>query len=228
MVLAQKAALLAPFNEVGLTLQDLYRLKISDFAEAYVWLMQLYKYGLIDSNYLQSQAMGRTHSNQILPQFRASITPNGWQQVFKNQQTLNSKKVFIAMQFKWEDELIEKKIKFIEALKIGCAECGYEAEIVSQDHADQITDRIVAEIKASKFVIADFTYNNQGAYYEAGLARGFGKKVIHTVMKGHSDDSNDSRKRLHFDIRQINYLEWDDPSEVSEKIKNRIRAVIED
>ena len=229
VLFAEKAAKLSPFAEVGLELSDIYSLKIATFEECFVWLSQLQDWGHIESIFLKSKrtTIGNKPSNKDIQNFKVSITPAGWASVYERQKTLNSKKVFIAMQFKWGDELMEVKSKFLEAIIEGCRDCGYEADIVSQVHADQITDRIISEIKSAKFVIADFTYNNQGAYYEAGFARGLGKKVIHTVRIGHVDRIDDPQRRLHFDIKQINYLEWSDPLQVRAAIRDRIRAVIE-
>jgi len=40
-----------------------------------------------------------------------------------------------------------------------------------------IADEIMIESKRSKFVIVDFTYNNRGAYFEAGYAQGLGRPI---------------------------------------------------
>jgi len=230
ILIAKKLSTLQPFEHTSISLANIYQLKIADFKEAWIWLSELKSQGLIDSPYFNivKNTQQWRPTNSELDQFKVNITPKGWAKIDFSQSSFNSKRVFIAMQFKWEERLSETKIKFLQALKDGCSDCGYEANIVSQNHSDQITDRIVAEIKSSRFVIADFTYNNQGAYYEAGLARGLGKKVIHTVMRGHTSDKSDPLKRLHFDIQQINYLEWSDPKEVREKIRDRIKAVVEE
>lgn len=226
LVLAEKAQKSAPFSTVALTLKDLYSLKITNFEECFQWLMKLNELGLLDSSSFRT--MGHGFSNEDIEQHEFCLTVDGWQAVQVQQQNANSKKVFIAMQFNWGDGTQNAiRTKYIEAIQAGCADCGYEANIVSQNHTDYITDRIVSEIKMSKFVIADFTFNNQGAYYEAGLARGLGKKVIHTVMNGHTSDATDKFKQLHFDIKQINYIEWSDPIELRSRIADRIRSTIE-
>lgn len=225
--LGEKASTGYPFDEVFLELADIYLLKISGIYEYIEWARQLFYKKLIESQFLDQYIEADKYTNNHLKNFKIKITPLGWQSISDQHSTSGSKKVFIAMKFNWLNAE-DKRVQYLEAIKAGCFECGYEADVVSQEHTDQITDRIVAEIKASKFVIADFTYNNQGVYYEAGLARGFGKKVIHTVMEGHTADTTDEFKKLHFDIRQINYLEWSDPTLLKDKIKNRIKAVIED
>jgi nucleoside 2-deoxyribosyltransferase len=48
-----------------------------------------------------------------------------------------------------------------------------------------IDDRLRVEIRTSRFLIADLTHENRGAYWEAGFAEGDGKPVIYTCRKGH-------------------------------------------
>ncbi len=79
-----------------------------------------------------------------------------------------------------------------------------------------------SQIKSAKCVVADFTYNNRGVYYEAGLARGMGKPVYHLIKKGHTDGQGD--KRLHFDVKQIIYREWETPEEIEDLLFNWIKA----
>jgi nucleoside 2-deoxyribosyltransferase len=47
-------------------------------------------------------------------------------------------------------------------------------------HNEKIDDRIVAEIRRSGLVVADFTGHRGGAYWEAGFAQGLGIPVIRT------------------------------------------------
>lgn len=227
LLLAAKAQKVSPFAEVSLKLRDLYSLKILDLEEAFFWLLQLNKSRLLDSTSFGTMEHG--FSNDQIANHSFTITVLGWQAIHRAQSAQVSTKVFIAMQFKWgSDELNSIRAQYIDAIKLACKDCGYEADIVSQNHTGYITDRIISEIRMSKFVIADFTFNNQGAYYEAGLARGLGKKVIHTVMKGHTKDPDDKFKHLHFDVQQINYMEWSNPAELRGRIADRIRATIEE
>ena len=67
--------------------------------------------------------------------------------------------------------------------------------------------------------MADFTENNAGVYYEAGLPRGLGIKVISTC---HSDFV----KKLHFDTRQYNHVVWSSAAELRSKLNDRIVATV--
>ncbi|MFC1886373.1 hypothetical protein ACFLZM_04890, partial [Thermodesulfobacteriota bacterium] len=66
----------------------------------------------------------------------------------------------------------------------------------------KIDDEIIAQIRRSRFIVADFTGHRGGVYYEAGFAKGLGLEVIWTCNKNDID-------KLHFDIRQYNCIDWD-------------------
>jgi nucleoside 2-deoxyribosyltransferase len=218
-----------PFVEVELFRRDMLLLKIKDNTELYMWLKQLsdnkfitYEEPTTPESMYPGQSSGGIH-NPI--QARVTITPIGWGKVFEKRQSLKSKKVFIAMQFIWpEQEEIRKQ--FVMKVQEACLEQGYKADIVPEHHTEPIMDKIIAGIKESHFVIADFTFNNRGTYFEAGYARALGIPVIHTVMEGHIDDRESDKKRLHFDIQQINYIRWNSPDILKTKLIERIKAVI--
>lgn len=99
---------------------------------------------------------------------------------------------------------------------------GYDPlRIDNKQHNGKIDDEIMASIRASKFVVSDFTGNRGGVYYEAGFAHGFGLPVIFMCRES---DMNE----LHFDIRQYNCIVWspDKLDEARERLKNRILATL--
>ncbi len=154
-----------------------------------------------------------------------SLTFKGWERAEKLISTNNySNKVFVAMGFK--EDLLEAHEK---AIKTACKECGFNSLLISEkEHNEGITDRIIAEIKTSKFMITDFTYNNCGAYFEAGYAQGRGLEVIRTCKKEWFDgeDENGNKNHVHFDINHYNFIIWKDYNDLKEKLINRIRATI--
>jgi hypothetical protein len=91
--------------------------------------------------------------------------------------------------------------------------------IDSKDYIGGITDEIMSEIRKSRFVIADYTGQKSGVYFEAGFALGLGLTVIPTCRA-------DEIKNLHFDIRHLNTLPWNTPSDLADNLAKRIRAVI--
>ncbi len=156
------------------------------------------------------------------------LTTRGWDYL----DSLNSRggvtlQVFVAMWFSQQmEDAYENGI--VPAIK----EAGYEPlRIDRKEHNNKIDDEIIAEIKSSKFLVADFTsgttgHGNDGVhvprggvYYEAGFARGLGLDVISTVR-------SDQVGLVHFDTRQISHVLWKDPPELRKALFNRIIATI--
>jgi len=74
----------------------------------------------------------------------------------------------------------------------------------------------MAEIRRSRFVVADYTGQRNGVYFEAGFGLGLGLVVIPT----------DEVDNLHFDIKHLNTLPWNTPAELANDLTQRIRSVI--
>jgi hypothetical protein len=88
------------------------------------------------------------------------------------------------------------------------------------EHVNRIDDEIIGQIRKSRFIVADFTGHRGGVYFEAGFALGLNLPVIWTCRK-------DDVTQLHFDIRQFNCLEWDEPgAKLAKALQNRIECVI--
>jgi len=93
--------------------------------------------------------------------------------------------------------------------------------------AGLIDDRLRVEIKAARFLLADLTHGNPGAYWEAGYAEGLGKPVIYTCRQSVFDDPG---LRPHFDTNHHLTISWDPerPEEAAEMLKATIRATLPD
>lgn len=129
----------------------------------------------------------------------------------KNQ--TNNKNVFVAMQFGEGTKELREKIK--EGLT------GFNVRIMDEiEHNHQIVPEMLYEIRNSRFVIAELSHHNNGAYYEAGYALGLGKEVIHIC------DKKELKNRLHFDVAQVNTITYDSIDEIPEKLRKRIDATI--
>jgi nucleoside 2-deoxyribosyltransferase len=89
--------------------------------------------------------------------------------------------------------------------------------------AGNLHARLEVEIRAARFVIAELSHHNNGAYWEAGFARGLGKPVIYMYNKvvGNSD-------RPHFDVVSDHYIAWeeDKPEKAADELKGVIRATL--
>jgi hypothetical protein len=99
--------------------------------------------------------------------------------------------------------------------------CYQPIRIDGKEHINGISDEILAEIRRSRFLVADYTLLNNGVYFEAGVAVGLGIPVIATCRADHLD-------KLHFDIKHINTLKWETPAQLARDLAKRISAVIGD
>ena len=109
---------------------------------------------------------------------------------------------------------------WIKVIEPAVRAAGYEPlRIDSKQHNGKIDDEIMASIRASRFVVSDFTGNRGGVYYEAGFAHGLGLPVIFMCREG---------AELHFDIRQYNCIFWklENLEDAQQRLKNRILATL--
>ena len=97
----------------------------------------------------------------------------------------------------------------------------------------QTIGKRLAEIRKSKFLIADLTGYRGGAYFDAGFAYGLGIPVIYTCNKNWLNVAKDSagkiiREKVHFDLSHRNMILWDYKKldEFEKALKKRIEAVI--
>ncbi len=136
----------------------------------------------------------------------------------------HSTTVFVAM--KCSDDL---KSVYEDGIKPACAKLGFSVFTIDEtEHKGDITDKVIAGIKTSRFVIADFTYNTLGVYYEAGYAKGLGRNVIKTCKKELYEEEKDGQRVnwLHFNIEHDNLILWQDEKDLKQKLEDRILATI--
>jgi hypothetical protein len=160
--------------------------------------------------------------------FQFYLTANGLRRLDElSQMATDSDQVFVAMWF--SDEMDDA---YTNGFQLGINDNGFRALRIDQkEHSNKIDDEIIAEIRRSRFIVADFTCQlanvdqknvaiaRGGVYYEAGFAQGIGIPVIWTVR-------SDCIDHVHFDTRQYAHIVWDTPLDLREKLKNRIGAVI--
>ena len=130
-----------------------------------------------------------------------------------------SRKAFVAM---WFDKFMNEAWE--NGFEPAIRNAGYEPiRIDKREHIEKIDDEIIAEIRKSRFVVADFTHGKEGArggvYYEAGFAHGLKIPVIFSCQK-------EVMKKVHFDTRQFNHIVWKTADELRKKLTHRIIAVI--
>ena len=134
-----------------------------------------------------------------------------------------SDQAFVAM---WLDRSMNDVWE--KGLEPGIQDAGYKALRIDRSESnDKIDDAIIAEIRRSRFLVADFTSPLRDArgsvYYEAGFAHGLNIPVIFTCRKDLID-----RNHLHFDTRQYSHIAWEKSEDLRKRLKDRISATIGD
>lgn len=149
-------------------------------------------------------------------EFCLTLSSKAWGLIYDLQKNYSaSQTAFVAMKF--GDETVELR----NMIRKGIEDAGYEAIFMDEiEHNHQIVPEMLNAIKNSKFVVAELSHHNNGAYYEAGYAHGLDKEVIHVC-------SEDALKNdLHFDVAQICIVKYKKIDELPEKLKKRIEATI--
>jgi len=83
----------------------------------------------------------------------------------------------MAMQF--GDPLLNRVLA--ECFKPAVVRAGFTLRALTDGQgAGLIDNQIRAAIRSARFVVADLTHDNNGAYFEAGFAEGLGIPVIYT------------------------------------------------
>lgn len=126
---------------------------------------------------------------------------------------------FVAMSFDEELDYIYK-----DAIKTAIDLTGFKPLIIKDETLPSdvtINDGIISAIKKSKFIIADFTQNKSGVYFEAGYALGRGLKVIYTCKNDEKDI-----KGLHFDTNHYQHILWNNTEDLKKKLIEKIEVFI--
>jgi nucleoside 2-deoxyribosyltransferase len=153
--------------------------------------------------------------------FAGQLTLAGWQAYAEVKRGRpDSRRAFMAMPY--GDEVLDGV--FTECLRPAVAATGFELfRLNDAAPAGLIDDRLRVEIRRSRFLVADLTGANRGAYWEAGFAEGLGKPVIYTCEEGHFKSFG-----THFDTSHHQTVLWTEKSLgcAAEALKTTIRATL--
>lgn len=129
---------------------------------------------------------------------------------------------FMAMQF----GNAELDAIYRTHLRPAVAAAGFELKRVDEEQsAGLIDDHLRVKIRQCRFVLADLTHQNRGAYWEAGYAEGLGKPVIYLCRK---DVFEDRSLGTHFDTNHHLTVVWEPTKldELARRLKDTIRATL--
>lgn len=175
---------------------------------------------LIDQDFLRGHVTSAGATVQV--------SMRGWEhlEILKRQQP-ESRRAFMAMPF--NDTELDRVYR--ECFVPAVSATGFTLRRVDDDpQAGLIDDRLRVEIQTSRFLIAELTHGNRGAYWEAGFAEGLGKPVIYTCKREYFDRTPpyDNEGGAHFDTNHHLTVVWDlqDLAKAIDKLKNTIRATL--
>ncbi|CAA6603762.1 conserved hypothetical protein [Rhodospirillaceae bacterium LM-1] len=129
-----------------------------------------------------------------------------------------SRTAFMAMPF--NNPLLDRVYKDIWCPAVKRA--GFDlVRLDEEPKAGVIDNHLRVELRKARFVIAELTSGNNGAYWEAGFAEGLDRKVIYTCERTFFDVN-----RTHFDINHCTTIIWEEDNldEAGRKLTDTIRA----
>ena len=152
-----------------------------------------------------------------------ALTIEGWKRFeLLRRGAVQGTQAFIAMQF--GDHELDRIVA--EHFKPAVLATGFDLKRLDENQAAGLIDDLLrVEIRRSRFVIAELTHQNRGAYWEAGFAEGLGKPVIYMCRKDVFDDRS---KGTHFDTNHHLTVIWEPNhlQEAAEQLKATIRATL--
>jgi hypothetical protein len=145
------------------------------------------------------------------------LTFDGWERFDElRRRAVDSHIAFMAMGY--GNEYVDRAfVDFIGAV----GQTGFALRRLDQKPKAGLIDlRMRVEIRSAKFLLADLTDENRGAYWEAGFAEGLGKKVYYTC-----EGSKFDRVKTHFDTEHLLTVKWtaDNMAPALDELKSAIR-----
>ncbi len=157
--------------------------------------------------------------NPEVDQLVAQITFKGWERFDEIKRTSKvSRLAFMAMKF-GNETLVRI---FNEVIKDAVSKTGFEIRRLDEERrAGLIDDKLRVEIRKSKFLVADLTDDNNGAYWEAGYAEGLGMPVIYIC-----EEEKFKTKLTHFDTNHHLTVRWKNEPDSLKKFAEELKATI--
>ena len=163
---------------------------------------------------------GIIKSNSTSQRHNIYLTIDGWERYEEEKKgQFSGNYGFLAMKFgeKDLDSFVKEVLKPVVKEKIG-----FNLVDMRDVPEPGIIDNIMRiTIRDSKFVIADLTHDNNGAYWEAGFAEGLGKPVIFICKK-----DKFKKDKTHFDTNHCTTVLWcrDNDEEFKKELIATIRS----
>lgn len=185
---------------------------------------------IIQNNLVEIQKFGKDSlRNKNVSIFKCNLSVTGWGKFEEfNKPSLSGKIVFMAMKY----DNVELEEVYSENIKDAVKQTGFDIQLLKNVlRAGSIDDQIRIQIRSAKFLIADLTDDNNGAYWEAGFAEGLNKPVIYLCEK-----NKFNKFKTHFDTNHLTTVLWkretikEDMENLKAIIRNTfpVEAILED
>lgn len=154
---------------------------------------------------------------------RARLTSHGWERLQELRRgNRSSRLAFMAM--KYGDPELEQL--YLQVLKPAVAVTGFTLYRLDENPPAGLIDvRLRAELRRARFLLADLSHGNAGAYWEAGFMEGLGKPVIYLCKR-----SVFAASPSHFDTNHSHHVLWstDATQALRVELSATIRATLPD
>ena len=160
-------------------------------------------------------------NREIEPAFLTRLTSRGLE-LLRNPGELarrfpvpSANRCFVIMSFSDDKRLVDF---YRFGINLAVEKCGFECVRVDEiEHNHRITDEVLQQIEAARFVVADLTEARPNCYYELGWAHRAGKEVIPTVH---------ASTPIHFDLKDYNFIIYQTASDLCDRLEERIRTTV--
>lgn len=149
------------------------------------------------------------------------LTSDGWNRYEEIKQSGGLRgKAFMAMKF----DDIELDNIYQGHFKVAVKQTGFDLiRLDEYPRAGLLDNHLREQIKKSRFLLADLTDNNLGAYWEAGYAEGLNKPVIYLC-----EENFFNANRTHFDTNHLLTIKWNKNNldKADQELKDTIRKTL--
>lgn len=190
------------------------------------WYVVRAEIGAIDQAALSELAKHLESKHLLRLELAPDVGPyilefEGWEEFERiRAEHVDSKLAFMAMYYGNPElgEIVENH------LKPAVGKTGYKLRRADEELQTGIIDhKLRVLLRRSRFVVADLSDSNHGAYWEAGFAEGLGRPVIYLCRKDVFEGAG-----THFDTNHLQTIVWESGriSELVEQLKATIRATL--
>ena len=172
----------------------------------------------------------------LLGQLTTDVLEFLYQGIYDEEPTLDRdgiiRKIISYYELNWLDEIMDKGFilmpmaddteldKTYKIIKNECKKVDINAIRVDEIHSSAKVDvKVLEHIDDSEYIIVDLTYERPNVYYELGYAHGIGKKLENIILIAKSGT------RLHFDIRNMSTIFYDNHNQLKIRLLKRLRAI---